>query len=70
MVYTMWHMLVRVYGIYDVAYVSTVVRYIRYGLCQYLCTLYTMWPMLVPVYGIYDVAYLSTVLRYIRCGLC
>jgi len=29
----MWPMLVRVYGIYDVAYVSTVLGYIRCGLC-------------------------------------
>ena len=29
--YTMWPMLVRLWGIYGVAYVSTVVRYIRCG---------------------------------------
>jgi len=66
----MWHMLVRVYGIYNVAYVSTVLRYIPFGLCYYGCTVYTMWPMLVRVYGVYDVAYVSTVVQYIRCGVC
>jgi len=66
----MWPMFVRVYGIYDVAYVSMCVQYIRCGLCQYVCTVYTMWPMLVRVYGIYNVAYVSTCVRYIRCGLC
>jgi len=29
----MWRMLVRVYVKYDVAYVSTVLRYIQCGLC-------------------------------------
>jgi len=62
-------MLVRLYSIYDVAYVRTCVWYIRCGLCQYLCMVYTMWPMLVRVYGIYDVAYVSTVVQYLRCGL-
>ena len=63
-------MLVCVYCIYDVAYVSTRVRYIQCGLYLYVCTVYMMWPMLVRLYGIYDVAYVSTVVLYIRCGLC